>query len=208
VAAGTTALDRALAGDVPPARLTPLDALAAARAMWTAGQRIDMGALARELGIGRATLYTWVGGKDRLIAEVLWAFADEAIARARARAKGDGAAYVADVIEGYLRDLSRFSELRAFLERDPEYALRVLACNRTPFQARLIAAVQALLDEQVAAGAYDPPLDTGTLAYLAVRIGESFIYSDVIIGTEPDLAKAAQATRVLLHAPTNKERRR
>ena len=45
-----------------------------------------------------------------------------------------------------------------------------------------------------------PPLDPPTLAYVLVRIGESFIFADLITGGEPDLEKAVQASRVLLHA--------
>jgi AcrR family transcriptional regulator len=194
----STALERALAAGEDQSRPTPLDALRAARRMWLADQRVDMGTLARELGIGRATLYNWVGSKDRLIAEVCWSLAEATLTQARAEAGGTGGAYVVDVIARYHSALAGFAALRAFIVRDPEYALRVLACSRTPFQGRLIAAVRELLDEQVRAGAYEPPMDTETLAYVAVRIGESFIYSDVIIDTEPDLAKATEAIGVLL----------
>ena len=34
-----------------------------------------------------------------------------------------------------------------------------------------------------------------------IRIAESFLYSDVIAGSEPDVEKAVEAVRVLLHAP-------
>jgi len=59
------ALERALNG----ARPAPLDALRLARRRWLAGERIDMGALARELGVSRATLYGWVGSREKLIGE-------------------------------------------------------------------------------------------------------------------------------------------
>lgn len=197
-----TALQRVLAGD---GRAAPLDALRVARRMWLAEQRIDMGALAREVGIGRATLYNWVGSKERLIAEVCWSLAEGALSRAREQARGRGVDYVVDVIDRYHRELATFEPTRAFITRDPEYALRVLACNRTPFQGRMIGAVRDLISEQVAAGAYDPPLGPETLAYVVVRIGESFIYSDVITGEEPDLQKAVEAVSVLLRGRPAKE---
>ena len=194
-----TALERAL--DTGGARVTPLDALQAAKRMWLADQRIDMGALAAELGISRATLYNWVGDRERLIGEVLWSFAEQSIARARAQATGSGPAYISDVIERYLTALAAFEPNRRFIARDPELALRVLTGNRTAFQQRLIDATTTLIDEQVAAVGYQPPLDPETLAYVLIRIGESFIFNDVITGREPDLSKAAQASRALLHAP-------
>jgi AcrR family transcriptional regulator len=168
--------------------------------MWLADQRLDMGALAAELGVSRATLYNWVGDRERLLGEVLWSFAHEAVSRARRRATGSGATYVSDVIEAYLGELGGSEQIRRFLSRDPELALRVLTRNHTPFQRRLIEVVRELIDEQVQAVGYEPPLDSQTLAYLLVRIGESFIFADAITGSDPDLASAARASRVLLHA--------
>ena len=198
----STALERALGGSRAAAtRGTPLDALRLARRMWLADQRIDMGALATELGISRATLYNWVGDRDRLIGEVLWSFAAESIARSREQASGSGPAYLSEVIERYLTALAGFEPNRRFIARDPELALRVLTGNRTSFQQRLIDATAQMIQEQVDNAGYEPPLEPATLAYVIVRIGESFIFNDVITGSEPDLTKAAQASRVLLHAP-------
>jgi AcrR family transcriptional regulator len=166
-----------------------------------AEQRIDMGALATELGISRATLYNWVGGRERLTAEVLWSIAQATITRAREESQGSGPDYVAEVIERYMAALSEFEPMRRFISRDPEHALRVLTGSRTPFQRRLIDDMRELIQEQVDSSGYEPPLDVETLSYLLVRIGESFIFNDVITGSEPDLAKAAQASRILLFAP-------
>jgi len=196
----TTALERALGDGEEPQRPTPLDALATARRMWLRDQRVDMGALATELGISRATLYNWVGDRERLLAEVLWSLTDATLQQARAAAKGRGASYIADVNARYLRALAGFEPSRRFIERDPEFALRVLTSKRTTYQQRLIDATQQLIEEQIASAGYVPPLDPATLAYVLVRIGESFIFSDLITGGEPDLDKAAQASRVLLHA--------
>jgi AcrR family transcriptional regulator len=199
-ASSQTALERALAGDEHARRATPIDALRAARRMWLNDQRIDMGALAGQLGISRATLYNWVGDRERLTAEVMWSLAERTIAEGRDRARGSGPAYVADVNRFYLTALAEFTPNRRFIERDPEFALRVLTGHQTPFQRRLIDAVRGLIEEQIERGAWQPPLDPETLAYLVVRIGESFIFNNLITGEEPDLQKAVQASGVLLHA--------
>ena len=182
---------------MPP---TPLDALKLARRRWLAGERLDMGALARELGISRATLYSWVGSRERLIGEVIWSFAEEGLRQARAGAGGVGAEYVADVAERFARLNASFEPLRRFIEQDPELALRVLTSKNGPVQERMIAVARELLAEQVAAGELAPALDLDTLAYLIVRVNESFLYSDVITGSEPDVDKAVDVVRVLLHA--------
>src|SRR5919204_6987473 len=100
-----TALERAIAARDQAPRTTPLDALRAARRMWLSDQRIDMGGLAASLGVSRATLYNWVGDRERLTAEVLWSIAEQTIARARKRARGSGPTYVSAVIDGYLTAL-------------------------------------------------------------------------------------------------------
>jgi AcrR family transcriptional regulator len=188
-------------GDGAAPRPTPLDALRLARGRWLAGERLDMGALARELGISRATLYSWVGSKERLLGEVIWSFAEPAMGEARAAARGSGPHYVTEVIERYMAGAIAFPPLRRFIGQEPEYALKVLTSKHSPMQRRSIAAMRDLLEDQVQAGALEPPLDLDSLAYLIVRIAESFLYSDVITGSEPDVDKTADAVRVLLHAP-------
>jgi AcrR family transcriptional regulator len=195
-----TALERAVT-EPEPTRPGPLTALKAARRMWLAEQRVDMGALASSLGVSRQTLYNWVGDRERLIAEVLWSIAAETIKWAKANATGTGAAYLSSVNEQYMDALARFEPNRRFIERDPEFALRVLTSKRTPFQQRLIDAQREMIEEQMRTAGYRPPLEPATLAYVLVRIGESFIFADLITGSEPDLSKAIEASRVLLHAP-------
>jgi AcrR family transcriptional regulator len=209
---GPTALERALTGDGTAPRPTPLDALRLARNHWLAGERLDMGALARELGISRATLYSWVGSRERLIGEVIWSFAEEGVRQAREAATGSGADYIVDVVERFDHLNASFEPLRRFIEQDPELALRVLASKNGPVQERMIAVARELLAEQVEAGALTPAVDIDTLAYLMVRVAESFLYSDVITGGEPNVDKAVEVVRVLLHArplpPRPKARRR
>ena len=53
-----TRLARALR-DAPAAKATPLDLYQLARRDWLAGERIDIGALAARLNIGRATAFRW-----------------------------------------------------------------------------------------------------------------------------------------------------
>jgi AcrR family transcriptional regulator len=193
----TTALERAL--DAKP-RPTPLDALQLARRRWLASERLDMGTLAKELGISRATLYSWVGSRERLIGEVIWSFAEEGLRQATEAARGSGAEYVVDVVQRFGRLNASFEPLRRFIEQDPELALRILTSKKGPVQERMIAAARELLAEQVAAGKLSPPLDIDTLAYLLIRVNESFIYSDVITGSEPDVDKAVEVVRLLLRA--------
>ena len=200
VKARRTGLERALVGDGEATRPTPLDALELARRHWLAGERIDMGAMAGELGISRATLYTWVGSKERLIGEVLWSFAEQGVEQSRAASSGSGADYIVEVVERFIHLNADFEPLRRFISEDPELALRLLTSKDGPVQVRMIAVARELLVEQIDAGALSPPVDVDSLAYLMVRVAESFLYSDLITGSEPDVDKAVEVVRVLLHA--------
>ena len=159
-----------------------------------------MGALAERLGTSRATLYRWVGDKDRLTAEVVWSLAADTLSQGRAEAKSTGPDFVADVLDRFMRAVAGHPSWRHFLERDPEYALRILTSQESTIRLRMTATVKELLAEQIAAGALVPALDLDSLAYVIVRIIESFMYSDLLAGADPDTSKATVVIRILLHA--------
>ncbi|NMO14611.1 transcriptional regulator [Pyxidicoccus fallax] len=194
----TTRLSRALAGAETPVRATPLDAFRLARRKWLAGERIDMGALADELGVGRATLFRWVGSRELLLGEIIWSVQEPFIQRARAEVQGNGPTAIAEVCERVMRAALSLPPLRTFIERDPEYALRVLTSKSSTVQSHNIEAMRAGLEEQVAAGHLRPRLPLDTLAFVIVRLSEAFVYADVISGREPAVDQAAAAIRVLL----------
>ena len=176
----------------------PLDALRLARRAFMAGERIDMQALAAELGVNRATLYRWVGTKELLLGEVISQLARETFLAARDDVPGEGAEHVTAVVQRVLEQIHVFEPMRRFLERDPEYALRVLTSKESTVQAASIGVVRDLLEHEISNGTLTTELDIDDLAYVIIRIGESFLYSDVITGTEPQVEKAAQVLRALL----------
>jgi hypothetical protein len=105
-----------------------------------------------------------------------------------------------DVFEHFAQLNVSFEPLRGFVEREPELALRLITSKYGPVQARIIALTRELLTEQVEAGALELAFDVDTLAYLIVRVSESLTYSDMITGHEPDVDKAVEVVRALLHA--------
>src|SRR5947209_9046233 len=144
--ASQTRLERALENGAAPA-VTPLDALRVARSRWIEDGRIEMGDLAAELGVSRATLYRWVGTKERLLGEVLWTFAESGLREAQEGARGSGPDYVAEMVERYLRGAAESVPVIRFVEQDPELALKVLTSKHSPVQRRSIAATRAVLAE-------------------------------------------------------------
>jgi hypothetical protein len=74
----------------------------------------------------------------------------------------------------------------------------VLTSKENTVQLSSVEAMRELLEEQVQSGALETPADLEDLAYVIIRIGKSFLYSDLIIGSEPNVAKAGQMVRLLL----------
>src|SRR4051812_50088979 len=73
-------------------RPTPLDAFRLAKRKFLAAERIDMSALADELGVNRVTLYRWVGSREQLLVEVIWSLASRTLANCDRRTRARGAA--------------------------------------------------------------------------------------------------------------------
>lgn len=179
-------------------RATPVDAFRAARIKWLAGERVDIGVLARELGVSRATLFRWVGSRELLLGEIFWSLCAPTLVRAEQGLRVRGARRVARVCERAIREILAFAPLRRFIAQDPEYALRLLTSKASPVQARTIAAVRAMLEREVERGALRPPLALDTLAYLVVRMGESFVYAEAISGHAVVVGDAGLAIELLL----------
>lgn len=179
-------------------RPTPEDAFALARRTFLAGERIEMQVLADQLGVSRMTLHRWVGSRDLLVGDVIWSLAEANLGQARKQAGASGARWIADTVGLYLQNAHDAPWFRAFLEREGEIALRILTTDRSPLQARTVAAAREMLETEAAAGRLQLPMDSDDLAYIIVRIGESFLYTDTITGGKPDPGKARQAILALL----------
>jgi AcrR family transcriptional regulator len=185
-------------GDPPPARATPADAFRAARQRFLRGDRLDMGALAAGLGISRATLYRWTGGRAQLLSDILWSLAEELFADALRDARGKGATRILAVARSYLEGIVGAEALRRFLQNDTEYALRVLTTRAGGVQHRSAAAAAALIREEAEAGNFSPRVDPDRLAYAIVRVSEAFIYNDAIFAVEPDVDSAVEIIALML----------
>ena len=186
------------AGAAVPARI-PAGIFAAAADTFVAGQRLDMRSLARRLGVARATLYRRAGNREQLLDELLWWRARRLLAeQVRASAEMGGTERLVAVIGGVLRAIARDRPLRAFLESDPETALRLLTGTHSTVHRGMASALETLIDLERGRGSFDASLDTPTLAYAIVRISEGFLYSDVIADRAPDIDRATTVIEALL----------
>ncbi len=185
-------------GIAAPATI-PAEIFAAAVDAYVSGLRLDMQSLARRAHVGRATLYRRVGNREQLLDEVLWWRARHLLVdQVHATATLAGVARIAAVVGGVLAAVERDKPLRAFLESDPEAALRILAGTRSTVQKGMSGALENLIDLERGRGAFEADLDTPTLAYAIVRICEGFLYADVIADRPPDTGRAIMIIEALL----------
>ena len=171
-----------------------LTAFGIARRWFIAGRRIEMSELAAELDVNRATLFRWVGSRDALLAEIVWSLAEPTFRAALDDVPGHGGARVAAVLGRFAAMVDASGFFRDFLRREPERAMRVVMTRAGTVQSRMVAAVEALLEDEGVALA----LPSHDLAYVVVRIVESFLYADMITGEQPDIPKVEQAIGALL----------
>ena len=193
-----TKLQRELLRGGEPPRPTALDAFRLARRKFLAAQRVEMSALADELGVNRATLYRWVGSRDQLLVEIIWSLAERTLQNIEEDIHTQGTERIVQVITRFLEAVISNTGMQRWLAEEGEYAMRLLTRHDTDFQPRLIGAVQALLKQQTNAGRLDLPVDLHELAYVIVRLIESYTYLDLITGEQPEAQRAEPILRMLL----------
>jgi hypothetical protein len=166
-----------------------------AREIFIDGQRIDMGRLAAQLGIDRTSLFRWVGNRDSLLTEVLWSLAVPTLSQAdRASAGRQGAGRIVSVLTLFAENLITAEYFRSFLHREPARGLRLLTTKESEIQRRYVAVVEHLVRTELG----EQPLAARDLAYLLVRISESFTYADLITGDAPSAERARAAFELVL----------
>lgn len=181
-------------------RATPLDALKVAHRWFREGRRIDIRALAKELGISRVTLHRWVGTRDQLLVEVLWLNADRSLARVWETVRGEGPAHslTAETLSRWAADVLVHPGFRRMQAAEGELLARLLTRDASEFQSRLIGLVTTMLTYDVGTGRVTIDLEPAELAYATVRIAESFVHTPAITGGDPDPERNARVLRALL----------
>src|SRR4051812_49128085 len=160
-----------------PAAASRDDVVDAAMARYLRGRRIDVQAIATELGLGRVTIYRWFGSREELVGEVLVRAAEPLLAEARAGARGRGARALLETFDRFNRGLAGAPALRTFAESERD-AARILTSTTGPVHPRIVAMITELIEEEARKGTYAPPVDPATLAYAIVRLAEAFLFND------------------------------
>ncbi|MFI0352129.1 QsdR family transcriptional regulator [Actinomadura sp. 9N407] len=175
----------------------PAAAVAAATAHYLRGEPIDMSALAAELGVGRATLYRWVGSREQLLGTVLADMTERTYRVAIRGVRGTGPQRLLAILDRFMHQVVDAAPLKAFTEREPRLFVR-LATMPGPIEERAIALLTRELQREIDRGTVDVPLSTGTLAQAIVRISDSFMYAHYLGGSRPEIETALEVIELLL----------
>jgi len=191
-----------LAGDPgagEPLAATPAAAFAAARTTYLMGRRLDMAALAAQLGVSGQTLARWCGEREQLLGEVLASLSETLLAAASENHREDsGVSRILAVYRQFVGALVNAQPLQIFLRQEPQAALEILTSADGHVHPRTLAAVRRLLLEEQRAGAFTPKTDVRSLAYAMVRLTEAFLYHNTVLATEPQVERGTRVVALLL----------
>ncbi len=160
-----------------------------------------MQGLADELGISRVTLFRRVGSREALLSKALWMLTQRTLETATAR-------WEAERPEGELHTpgtgryinaiVSQSNGLRRLLEDEPALTIRVLTDPHGQVQTGVVTFVEELLRRDIAEFGLVTLIEPGALAYALVRLGESFLYADVLAARKPDVVTVDRLQRDLI----------
>lgn len=172
------------------------DVLEAALARYLRGRRVDVQAIASDLGLGRTTIYRWFGSREALLGEAIVLAGEPLVHAARAGATGQGGAMLLDTFDRLNRSLAAAPALRWFVEQERD-ALRILTSSAGIVHPGMVARVTRLIEDEVREGRYEPPVEPATLAFAIVRLAEAFLYNDTD-GLRGDVDRLREVEAALL----------
>lgn len=172
------------------------DVLAAGLHAYVHGNRIDVRAIATDLGLGRTTIYRWFGSREGLVGEIVVRAGEPLFDEARANARGRGGTALLDTFDRVNRGLAAAPALRRFLELERD-ALRILTSSGGGVHPRMVEKVHGYIEEEVARG-FEPPVEPRTLAYAIVRLAEAFLYNDATAAVRGDVDRLRELEAALL----------
>ena len=160
-----------------------------------------MQGLADQLGVSRATLFRRVGSRDELLSKALWLLTERTLVTAALRWEAErpaGALHTPGTGRHINAIVSGSAGLRLLLDDEPALALRALTDPRGRVQTGIVAFVGDLLCRDVAEFGLVTLTEPDALAYALVRLGESFLYADVLAARQPDVTTADRLQRALV----------
>lgn len=187
----------ALEADAPRASLG--SAFRTACTWFMAGRRVDISALAEEVGVSRVTMHRWVGTRDELLSEVMWHLTERTLDRLLDEVDADGITPRAPELLGrYVEAIASNTGVLRLQREEPDAFVRLCTTSASRFQTRMITKVAEVLAGDRAAGQLSINLDDHELAFAVVRLLEAYAHAPTLTGEPADPALATRVLRALL----------
>jgi AcrR family transcriptional regulator len=181
-----------------PASASADDVLDAAIGVFQSGERVEVNAIAAQLGLSRASIYRWFGSRDGLLGSALAREIDRIVGRADRVCRSRGAQRVMDVLNTTTHWLAEDDSLRRYFDNESTAALRMITRGDGMVHQAAVATVESLIRRAEEQDGYHPPLDRSTLAYAVVRLWEAFLYNDAAAGFRGDVRRLRAVQAALL----------
>src|SRR6516164_9240701 len=165
------------------------------------GKRLDMQGLADELGVSRVTLFRRVGGREELLSQALWRLTERMLQIAVERweaERPEGELHTPGTIRHINAMVAGSKGLRRLLDDEPVLTMRVLTDPRGRIQSGFVAFNEMLLRQDMEEFGLVTIIEPSALAYALLRLGESFLYADVIAARKPDVETANRLQQALI----------
>jgi AcrR family transcriptional regulator len=185
-----------------PAAASHEDVIDAGLYRYLRGRRVDVQAIAGELGLGRATIYRWFGSREKLLGEVIIRATEPVLAEARSGLAGKGGPGLLDTFDRFNRALADAPALRAFVEQERDASLRIIASGAGIVQPRIVELITGLIREEVEAGTYETPVEPSVLGYAIVKLAQAFLFNDAVVGIRGDVDRLREVEAALLGVPS------
>ena len=181
----------------PKATLTT--AFRTACAWFMEGRRIDISALAEEVGVSRVTMHRWVGTRDELLTEVMWHLTSRTFDRLQSEVEAERIAPIApDLMGRYIAAIASNTGVLRLQREEPETFVRLCTTGAATFQRRMVERVGEVLRADRAAGLLTVDLPDDELAFAVVRLLEAYAHAPTLTGEPADPALATRVLRALL----------
>ncbi|GAB0105351.1 hypothetical protein JMUB6875_43300 [Nocardia sp. JMUB6875] len=182
-----------------PGAASPEDVLEAAIEVFLAGKRLDVNAIAAQLGVGRASIYRWFGSRDGLLGAAVARQLEKVVAYADRRTSGTGGERLTAVLNRTIDLLVENDALRWYFDNESTAALRLITRGDGTVHQSAVALVERFIERAESEG-YEPPIERDTLAYALVRLWEAFLYNDAVAGFRGDVDRLRKVQTALLRA--------
>jgi AcrR family transcriptional regulator len=173
-------------------------ALRVARRRFLRRERFDVSAIAAELGLNRVTLYRWFGSRDAFLIETVWSLTEHVLTEIDRGLSSAGAARIVEMADQFLTTILGDPGMQNWLSTEAEQVMRLCTRHDMGYQPRLIAAFETALAREVADGAMSLDIDTYEMAFVIVRLLETYTYLDLITGEPADAKRLTPVLQLLL----------